>query len=100
MAAIAPTLLGAAPAASCAPPPVAIATVSMIGYAGSFTGPPLIGALAQVTSLRAALGLLAVGAIAIAALAARPFRPDRRSDRPDCARIATVLRSITANDLP
>ena len=39
VAGIAPTLLGAAPGAGAVPPSVAIATVSAIGYAGSFTGP-------------------------------------------------------------
>ena len=45
-----------------APPPVAapaaIAAVTTIGYLGSFTGPPLVGALAEVASLPAALALL------------------------------------------
>jgi MFS family permease len=71
VAGIAPTLLGAAPGASAAPPSVAIATVSAIGYGGSFAGPPLIGALASLVSLPAALGALVLGAIAIALCAGR-----------------------------
>jgi MFS family permease len=75
VAGIAPTLLAAAPGASAAPSSVAIATVSAIGYGGSFAGPPLIGALASLTSLPPALGLLVLGAGAIA-LFARPTLSD------------------------
>src|SRR5919199_4513849 len=63
LAAIAPAVLGAAPAAAGATPPaVAIAAVTTVGYLGSFTGPPAIGALASATGLDAAIGLLAGGA--------------------------------------
>ena len=58
LAALAPTVLGAAPDAGDLPPAVAIAAVTSIGYLGSFTGPPAIGALAEFTELSAALGLL------------------------------------------
>jgi MFS family permease len=58
LAPIAPTVLGAAPAAGDAPAAVAIATVSTIGYLGSFTGPALIGGLAELGGLSAALCLL------------------------------------------
>ena len=58
VAGIAPTLLGAAPGAGAVPSSVAIATVSAIGYAGSFTGPPVIGALATLTGLPVALAAL------------------------------------------
>jgi predicted MFS family arabinose efflux permease len=68
MAPIAPALLGAAPDAGTAAAPAAIATVSTIGYAGSFAGPPIIGALAELTGLPAALVLLIAGALAIAVL--------------------------------
>jgi hypothetical protein len=53
------------------PAPLAIAAVTTVGYLGSFTGPPLIGALATLGSLSAALGLL-VAVSAAAALLARP----------------------------
>jgi hypothetical protein len=76
LAAIAPTVLGAAPSASPAPPPVSIAAVTTIGYLGSFTGPPLIGAVAGGTGLSTALGLLLVSvAVAIVLLAGRALRP-------------------------
>jgi MFS family permease len=74
IAGIAPTVLGAAPGAAAVPPPVAIAAVTTVGYLGSFTGPPAIGALAGVTGLDAAIGVLA-GAAALATLvAARGLR--------------------------
>jgi MFS family permease len=68
---IAPTVLGAAPAASPASPPVAIAAVTTLGYLGSFTGPPLIGALAELTDLTPALGVLVLAA-ALACVLAPP----------------------------
>jgi hypothetical protein len=50
---------------------VAIAAVTTVGYLGSFTGPPLIGALAEASDLSSALGVLLLAAAA-AALLARP----------------------------
>lgn len=50
-------------------PGVAIAAVTTIGYLGSFTGPPLIGALAELSSLTLALALLVVVGGVIAATA-------------------------------
>src|SRR3954470_13519675 len=67
VATIAPTVLGAAPSAAAVPPSVAIAAVTTVGYAGSFAGPPAIGALAGATGLDAAIGLL-VSAAALAML--------------------------------
>jgi hypothetical protein len=71
-------VLGASPDASDAPAPVAIAIVSTIGYLGSFTGAPLVGALAEVGGLSAALGLLVVMSLLMAflasAVAGRPVR--------------------------
>ncbi len=48
---------------------VGVAAVTTMGYMGFLTGPPIIGFAAQVTSLRAALALVAVlsGAVAFAA---------------------------------
>jgi hypothetical protein len=74
LAALAPTVLGAAPAASDAPPSVAIAAVTTVGYLGSFTGPPAVGALAGATGLDVALGLLVAVALATVLLAPRAFR--------------------------
>jgi MFS family permease len=69
---LAPTVLGAASPGPHAP--LAIATVSTIGYLGSFTGPPVIGGLAELTGLSAALGLLVLAAAAAALLARPAFR--------------------------
>jgi MFS family permease len=71
LAALAPTVLGAAAGVSGASPAVAIAAVATIGYFGSFTGPPAIGALAEISNLPAALGLL-VAVSALMFLLARP----------------------------
>jgi MFS family permease len=71
IAALAPTILGAAPSVRDAPPAVAIAAVTTVGYLGSFTGPPAIGALAEISGLSAALGLL-VAVSALLLLLARP----------------------------
>jgi hypothetical protein len=69
VAIVAPAVLGAAPGVSELPPPVAIAAVTTVGYLGSFTGPPAIGALAELTSVSAALVLTLAACAAIAALA-------------------------------
>src|SRR5918999_641964 len=49
VALVAPAVLGAAPLIGDLRPPVAIAAVTTVGYLGSFTGPPAIGALAELT---------------------------------------------------
>jgi MFS family permease len=86
VAGIAPTLLGAAPGVSAVPSSVAIATVSAIGYGGSFAGPPVIGVLASLASLPAALASLGLGAGAIV-LFARPAlgEGDRGAPKPSGA---------------
>ena len=50
-------------------PGVAIAAVSTIGYLGFLFGPPFIGFIAQATSLRISLGLIAVMGTMIAVIA-------------------------------
>jgi MFS family permease len=69
LAAVAPTLLGAAPRTGDASPALAIAAVTTIGYLGSFTGPPVIGGLAQATNLSTALLALVAASVVLAALA-------------------------------
>jgi MFS family permease len=71
---VAPAVLGAAPAVGNLPPPVAIAAVTTVGYLGSFTGPPAIGALAELTGVSAALGLALAAAVVIAVLAPASLR--------------------------
>ena len=49
----------------------AVATVTTIGYVGLLVGPPLVGGIAQATSLRVSFVVLAVVAAAVAAAATR-----------------------------
>jgi MFS family permease len=49
----------------------AVATATTIGYAGLLIGPPLVGGVAQATSLRGSFLVLAVIAAVVAAVAAR-----------------------------
>jgi hypothetical protein len=61
----------------------ALAAVSSLGYLGFLAGPPIIGGVAQLTSLRLAAGMLAVGAglVVLLAPASRPARA--RVPRPE-----------------
>ena len=52
----------------------ALAAVSTVGYVGFLAGPPVIGSLADASSLRAALSLVAALCL-VAAVAARRVRP-------------------------
>jgi MFS family permease len=70
-----------------APAARAIALLSGFGYAGLLAGPPVIGWLAQATSLSWALGLLVVLVAAIVALV--PLL-DGRAGRPAASPIACV----------
>jgi MFS family permease len=81
LAAIAPAILGAVPAATRGPLPVAIAAVTTLGYLGSFTGPPLVGAVAELTGLTRALGLLVVAALVPVLLARRALDPRAVGER-------------------
>lgn len=49
----------------------AVATVTTLGYAGLLVGPPLVGGIAQASSLRVSFGVLAALAAAVAAAAMR-----------------------------
>ena len=53
------------------PPGVGLAMVTTVGYAGFLFGPPLIGLLADVYSLRIALGLVAMLFIVMTLLSTR-----------------------------
>jgi hypothetical protein len=66
---VAPAVLGAAPRAGRLAAPVSIAAVTTVGYLGSFTGPPAVGALAGPLGLSAALLLVLGASAAIVALA-------------------------------
>jgi hypothetical protein len=62
IAPVAPTVLRAAGGS-----PASIAAVTTVGYFGSFTGPPLIGGLASLTGVPAALTVVLIAALAVAA---------------------------------
>jgi MFS family permease len=47
----------------------AVASVATIGYGGFLAGPPILGWLAELTSLRVMLGVVVLLAVATAALA-------------------------------
>jgi MFS family permease len=77
LAPLAPTVLGAAPGTGGAPPAVAIAAVTTVGYLGSFSGPALIGALAQLGTLSAALSVLVVVGLLLALVGRRAMVQDQ-----------------------
>lgn len=58
MSALFPVVLSAAGRHTELPTGAAIATVTTFGYVGLFAGPPLIGFLADLTSLRVAMGVI------------------------------------------
>ncbi len=69
LAGVVPTLFRAAadePGVATGP---ALSVVSSLGYLGFLAGPPLIGGVAQLTSLRMACGLLALAGLFVVALA-------------------------------
>lgn len=57
----------------------ALAAVAAVGYGGFLAGPPLIGVLAELTSLPLALGLVVVGCVLIASFAHVIGRPGLRT---------------------
>jgi MFS family permease len=68
---VVPMIYSAAGKSKSMSPGVAIAAVSTIGYLGFLFGPPFIGFIAQASSLRVSLGLIAVMGTMIALLATR-----------------------------
>jgi predicted MFS family arabinose efflux permease len=73
VAVMAPTVLGAA-ATTGASAPAAIAAVTTVGYLGAFSGPPVIGGLAELVGLTGALTLVGVAALGAGVLARRALR--------------------------
>ncbi|MDI3339307.1 MAG: MFS transporter [Sphaerobacter sp.] len=66
-----PVVLGVAGRSSDAATGAVIATVTLFGYVGFLVGPPLIGLLADVEGLRAALAVVALLCLLLIPLAAR-----------------------------
>jgi MFS family permease len=56
----------------------AVSVVTTFGYGGFLLGPPLVGWLAEVGGLRAALGVIAVAGLAVFALSLRLRDPTSR----------------------
>ncbi|HEX8105614.1 MAG TPA: MFS transporter [Solirubrobacteraceae bacterium] len=77
LAAMVPTVFRGAGSVPGLPPGVGLAAVSTLGYTGFLVGPPLIGALAEATSLPLALGFvcLCCAVVVVLAGAARPAAP-------------------------
>jgi hypothetical protein len=69
LSAVVPTLFRSAAAQPGVATGPALAAVSAIGYTGFLAGPPLVGGLAQLTSLRAACGLFVLCGLLVLALA-------------------------------
>jgi predicted MFS family arabinose efflux permease len=88
LAGVVPTVFRAAadePGVSTGP---ALAVVSSLGYLGFLAGPPLIGGVAQLTSLRLACALLALAGLLVVALARSAAVPRPRH-------VATAQPSLT-----
>ena len=73
---VVPLVYSAAGRSRTMPAGVALAAVSTVGFAGFLLGPPVIGLVAGVSSLRVSFALIAVMGLAVAALA-RPAARER-----------------------
>jgi hypothetical protein len=77
LAGVVPTLFRAGadqPGVSTGP---ALAAVTSLGYLGFLAGPPIIGGVAQLTSLRFATGLMVLAGVSVVLLAGAARVPDR-----------------------
>jgi MFS family permease len=72
IASVVPLSYSSAGRATSVSPGVALALVSTIGFLGFLLGPPLIGFLAQLFTLRAAFGMVAIVAAGVGVLASLP----------------------------
>jgi MFS family permease len=77
-----PVVLSSAARAPDLPPSAAIAAVCTVGYFGFLLGPPMIGGLAELIGLPAALGLVVLLCALIAALGSRAPRQHARAPAP------------------
>jgi MFS family permease len=78
LAAVVPTLFRAGADQPGVPTGPALAAVSSLGYLGFMAGPPLIGGVAQLTSLRFACSLLVLAGALVIVLAPSAAPPVRR----------------------
>jgi hypothetical protein len=76
LATVVPIAFRAAGSVPGIPAGIGIAGITTVGYAGFLVGPPLIGFVAEATSLRAAL-LIVVGLLLCLAALAQSTRPAR-----------------------
>ena len=72
---VVPTLFRASAGQPRVPTGTAIAAASTLGYTGFLAGPPLVGALAQLTSLRLACGVFVIAGVLVLALASAARAP-------------------------
>jgi MFS family permease len=87
-----PIVLAAAARTTGVAPGSAIAMVSMCGYSGLLAGPPLIGALASMLTLRGGLGIVALSGLTIVVLA----RTLERAPRGEIRDVGLAGREIVA----
>jgi MFS family permease len=78
LAGVIPTLFRAGADHPGVPTGPALAAVSSLGYLGFLAGPPIIGAVAQVTSLRLACAVLVLAGLIVVALAPVAESPPER----------------------
>lgn len=71
LACVLPVTISAATRTTAAAPGRAISALVTVGYAGDLLGPPLVGAVAQLVSLRGALSLLGLAALTLLFLGGR-----------------------------
>jgi MFS family permease len=79
---VVPTLFRAGADERGVPTGPALAAVSSLGYLGFLAGPPLIGAVAELSSLRAACGLLVIAGLLVVLLAPSAAPSVTHSPRP------------------
>jgi hypothetical protein len=82
LAGVVPTLFRSGAGEPGVPTGSALAAVSSLGYLGFLAGPPLIGAVAQITSLRTACGLLVIAGLLVVLLAPSAAPPVAHRRRP------------------
>ena len=77
-----PTLFRAGADQPGVPTGPALAAVSSLGYTGFLAGPPIIGAVAQLSSLRLACGVLVLAGLIVVLLAPFAGAPSARCGAP------------------